>query len=114
MKAPQSRHPHESPFATLHPLIKLDARHLVVLVALVLAVIDRRTSVLNSLKTHVHLPGSSDVRKHRLKRFMRCQLPDHLLIHLVIPLLPQGDIEFTLDRINWKSGLPVVRKVFDK
>ena len=114
MKAPQSRHPHESPFATLHPLIKLDARHLVVLVALVLAVIDRRTSVLNSLKTHVHLPGSSDVRKQRLKRFMRCQLPDHLLIHLVIPLLPQGDIEFTLDRINWKSGLPVVRKVFDK
>jgi len=50
MNAPQSRHSHDNLFATLRPLIKLDARHLVVLVALVLAVIDRRTSVLNSLK----------------------------------------------------------------
>lgn len=105
MKAALSRPPHDSLFATLRPLIKLDARHLVVLVALVLAVIDRRTSVLNSLKTHVHLPGSPEVRKQRLKRFMRCQLPDHLLIHLVIPLLPPGDIELTLDRTNWKFGV---------
>ncbi|WP_407542134.1 hypothetical protein Q0M94_17865 (plasmid) [Deinococcus radiomollis] len=105
MTAPQSRHPHDRLFATLRPLIKLDARHLVVLVALVLAVIDRRTSVLNSLKTHVHLPGTPEVRKQRLKRFVRCHLPDHLLIHLVIPLLPQGDIELTLDRTNWKFGL---------
>ena len=35
---------------------------------------------------------------------MRCKLPDHLLIHLVIPLLPQGDIELTLDCTNWKFG----------
>ena len=105
INAPQSRHSHDNLFATLRPLIKLDARHLVVLVALVLAVIDRRTSVLNSLKTHVHLPGSPEVRKQRLKRFVRCQLPDHLLIHLVIPLLPQGDIELTLDRTNWKFGI---------
>ena len=105
MNAPQSRHSHDNLFATLRPLIKLDARHLVVLVALVLAVIDRRTSVLNSLKTHVHLPGSAEVRKQRLKRFVRCQLPDNLLIHLVIPLLPKGDIELTLDRTNWKFGL---------
>jgi hypothetical protein len=105
MKATQGRPSHDSLFSTLRPLIKLDARHLVVLVALVLAVIDRRTSVLNSLKTHVHLPGSPEVRYQRLKRFMRCPLPDHLLIHLVIPLLPEGDIELTLDRTNWKFGV---------
>ena len=40
MKASQSRYPHDSLFATLRPLIKLDVRHLVVLVALVLSVID--------------------------------------------------------------------------
>ena len=45
------------------------------------------------------------MRKQRLKRFVRCQLPDHLLIHLVIPLLPEGDIELTLDRTNWKFGV---------
>ena len=29
----------------------------------------------------------------------------NLLTHLVIPLSPQGDIELTLDRTNWKVGL---------
>lgn len=105
MKATQSRLTHDSLFAILRPVIKLDARHLVVLVALVLAIIDRRTSVLNSLKTHVQLPGSPEVRKKRLGRFMQCQLPEHLLIHLVIPLLADGDLELTLDRTNWKFGV---------
>ena len=61
--------------------------------------------MLNSLKTHVHLPGSPEVRNQRLKRFMQCQLPDHLLIHLVPPLLLPGDVELTLDRTNWKFGV---------
>ena len=105
MKGPQSRRTHDSLFDVLRPVINLDARRLVVLVALVLAVIDRRTSVLNSLKTHVRLPGSPEVRKKRLSRFMQCQLPEHLLIHLVIPLLVDGDLELTLDRTNWKFGV---------
>jgi Transposase DDE domain len=105
MKATQSRHTHDSLFDVLRPVIKLDARHLVVLVALVLAVIDRRTSVLNSLKTHVQLPGSPEVRKKRLSRLMQCQLPEHLLIHLVLPLLVEGHLELTLDRTNWKFGV---------
>ena len=83
MNRPQSQPLYSSLYSTLRPLIQLDARRLLVLVALVLAVIDRRTSVLNSLKTHVHLPGSPEVRKQRLKRFMQCSLPDALLLHLV-------------------------------
>ena len=31
---------------------------------------------------------------------MQCSLPDALLLHLVIPLLPPGDLELTLDRTN--------------
>ena len=105
MNRPQSQPLYSSLYTTLRPLIQLDARRLLVLVALVLAVIDRRTSVINSLKTHVHLPGSPEVRKQRLKRFMQCSLPDALLLHLVIPLLPPGDLELTLDRTNWKFGV---------
>lgn len=105
MNSPQSRPPHDRLFTLLRPLIKLDARHLVVLVALVLAIINHRTSVLNSLKTHVDLPGSPEVRYQRLKRFMQCSLPDDLLIHLVMPLLPKGALELTLDRTNWKFGV---------
>lgn len=105
MKAPQSRLPHDSLYETFRPLIKLDARRLVVLVALVLTVINHRTSVLGRLKTHVPLPGSPATRLQRLTRFMQCMLPDDLLIHLVVPLLPSGEIELTLDRTNWKFGV---------
>ena len=61
MKATQSRPPHASLYTLLRPVIDLDARHLLVLVALVLVVIDCRTSMLNSLKTYVHPPGSPEV-----------------------------------------------------
>ncbi|AZI45192.1 hypothetical protein EHF33_19970 (plasmid) [Deinococcus psychrotolerans] len=54
---------------------------------------DRRTGVLNSSKTHGRLPSSPDVRKKRLSQFMQSQLPEHLLIHLVIPSLVDGDLE---------------------
>jgi hypothetical protein len=105
MKTTQSRQAHDSLFEVFRPVIKLDARHLVALMALVLAVIDRRTSVLNNLKTHVQLLRSTEIRKKRLSRLMQCQPPEHLLTHLVLPLLVEGDLELTLDRTNGKFGV---------
>jgi hypothetical protein len=82
----------------------MDARRLTVLVALILAVIERRTCVLNILKTFVELPGSADTRSQRIKRFMRYELPPELIARFVMSVLPAGQLWLILDRTNWKLG----------
>jgi len=101
---PRSRHPHDTLQTTLRAAFALDRRRLTVLAALVLAIIQARTVVLYTLKNHVALPGTRAVRYQRLLRFVRFAVPDGLYTHVVLKLLPPGDLWLILDRTNWKLG----------
>ena len=65
MKTLGNRPPHDTLQTALRSAFPVDARHLVVFTALILAVIQARTVVLYSLKTHVALPGSLTTRYQR-------------------------------------------------
>ena len=78
MKTPGSRPPHDTLQTALRSAFPLDARRLVVFTALVLAVIQARTVVLYSLKTHVTLPGTLTARYQRLCRFVQFSFPEGL------------------------------------
>ena len=62
----RSRHPHDTLQAALRSAFRLDARRLEVFCALILAMIQARSVVLYTLKTHVNLPGSLETRYQRL------------------------------------------------
>jgi hypothetical protein len=100
----RNRQPHCTLYEALRPVLTMDARRLIVLVALILVVLERRTCVLNVLKTFISLPGSSRTRAQRIKRFMRYELPPELIARFVLSLLPAGKIWLILDRTHWKLG----------
>jgi hypothetical protein len=77
-----------------------DARRLKVLAALILAMVQARSVVLYTLKTHVQLPGSLDTRYQRLRR----QFPEHLFARFAVSFLPDGEVHLILDRTNSKLG----------
>jgi hypothetical protein len=104
MKAPKSRHPHHTLQTALRSAFSIDARRLVVLAALVLAVIQARTVVLYSLKTHVQLPGTIPARYQRLLRFVQFPFPEGLFPRFALSFLPDGPLDLILDRTNWKLG----------
>ena len=104
MKPPKSRHPHDTLQTALRSAFPIDARRLVVLSALILAVIQARTVVLYSLKTHVQLPGTVSARYQRLLRFVQFPIPDGLFPRFALSFLPDGPLDLILDRTNWKLG----------
>lgn len=100
----RNQHPHSALQEALRKSFPLDARRLAVLSALVLAIIQARSVVLYTLKNHVHLPGTREMRYQRLRRFVQYQLPDELFPRFILSLLPPGDLWLILDRTNWKFG----------
>lgn len=104
MKSPRSRPPHESLQTALRSAFPIDARRLAVFTALVLAVIQARTVVLYSLKTHVQLPGTVAVRYQRLCRFVQFSFPEGLFPRFALSFLPDGPLDLILDRTNWRLG----------
>ena len=104
MKNIKSRPPHDTLQTALRSAFPLDARRLCVLAALVLAVLQARSVVLYSLKNHVQLPGSREMRYQRLLRFVQFVVPDGLFTRFALKLLPPGDLWLILDRTNWKLG----------
>ena len=104
MKNIKSRPPHDTLQTALRSAFPLDARRLCVLAALVLAVLQARSVVLYSLKNHVQLPGSREMRYQRLLRFAQFVVPDALFTRFVLKLLPPGELWLILDRTNWKLG----------
>jgi Transposase DDE domain len=103
-KTPRNRPPHSTLAHALRSAFPLDARRLAVLSALVLAMLQARSVVLYTLKTHVDLPGTLDTRYQRLLRFVQFVIPDGLLTRCVLSLLPAGDVWLILDRTSWKLG----------
>ena len=57
-----------------------------------------RSVVLYTLKNHVQLPGTREVRYQRLLRFVQFALPDGLFTRFVLKMLPAGDLWLILDR----------------
>lgn len=104
MKAPKSRPPHDSLQTALRSAFVIDARRLAVLCALVLAMIQARTVVLYTLKTHVTLPGSVETRYQRLLRFVQFDIPDGLFTRFALSFVPEGNLWLIVDRTNWKLG----------
>ncbi|MDK2014484.1 MULTISPECIES: IS4 family transposase [unclassified Deinococcus] len=102
MKTPGSRPPHDTLQTALRSAFPLDARRLAVFTALVLAVIQARTVVLYTLKTHVALPGSLTARYQRLVRFVQFSFPDGLFPRFALSFLPDGPVDLILDRTNWR------------
>lgn len=100
----RSRHPHDTLQTALRSAFPMDARRLEVLTALILAMVQARSVVLYTLKTHVHLPGSLDTRYQRLRRFVRFEFPHHLFVRFALSFLPDGELHLILDRTNWKLG----------
>lgn len=100
----QSRHPHDTLQTALRSAFCLDARRLEVFCALILAMIQARSVVLYTLKTHVQLPGSLETRYQRLLRFAQFAFPDGLLARFALSILPSGELWLILDRTNWKLG----------
>ena len=98
MKPPKSRHPHDTLQTALRSAFPIDARRLVVLSALILAVIQARTVVLYNLKTHVQLPGTISARYQRLLRFVQFPIPDGLFPRFALSFLPDGPLDLILDR----------------
>ncbi|ASN80492.1 hypothetical protein DFI_05280 [Deinococcus ficus] len=80
----------------LRSAFPIDARRLVVFTALVLAVIQARTVVLYSLKTHVQLPGTVAARYQRLVRFVQFSFPDSLFPRFALSFLPDGPVDLIL------------------
>ncbi|MBB6099062.1 hypothetical protein HNR42_002498 [Deinobacterium chartae] len=84
---PGSRHPPDA----LRTAFPLNARRLTDLAALVLAIVQARTIVLYTLRNHVSLPGTRDVRYQRyqrLLRFMQFTMPAGLYTTGVLRFLP--------------------------
>jgi len=104
MKPPKSRPPHDTLQTALRSAFSLDARRLVVLTALVLALLQSRSVVLYTLKNHVQLPGTRQVRYQRLLRFMQFQLPDGVFTRFALSFHPAGKVDLILDQTNWKLG----------
>ena len=104
MKNTRSRLPHDTLRTGLRAAFPLDARRLTVLAALVLAIIQARSVVLYSLKNHVQLSGSREMRYQRLLRFVQFAVPDGLFTRFVLKMLPPGDLWLILDRTNWRLG----------
>lgn len=104
MKPPKSRPPHDTLQTALRSAFSLDARRLVVLTALVLAMIQARSVVLYTLKNHVQLPGTRAIRYQRLLRFVQFQLPDGVFTRFALSFHPVGKVDLILDRTNWKLG----------
>ncbi|MBZ9716145.1 IS4 family transposase [Deinococcus multiflagellatus] len=104
MKTRQSRHPHDTLQTALRSAFPIDARRLEVLAALIIAMIQARSVVLYTLKTHVALPGSLETRYQRLRRFVRFDVPEHLFARFALSFLPEGELHLILDRTNWKLG----------
>ncbi|MPY67950.1 IS4 family transposase [Deinococcus sp. SDU3-2] len=104
MKAPKSRPPHDTLQTVLRSAFPLDARRLMVFTALVLAVIQARTVVLYTLKTHVPLPGTLTARYQRLCRFVQFPFPEGLFPRFALSFLPDGPVDLILDRTNWRLG----------
>ncbi|GAQ20691.1 transposase, IS4 [Deinococcus grandis] len=104
MKTLRSRPPHDTLQTALRSAFPVDARRLVVFTALILAVIQARTVVLYSLKTHVALPGSLTTRYQRLCRFVQFPFPEALFPRFALSFLPPGPVDLILDRTNWKLG----------
>ena len=104
MKTLRSRPPHDTLQTALRSAFPVDARRLVVFTALILAVIQARTVVLYSLKTHVALPGSLTTRYQRLCRFVQFPFPEALFPRFALSFLPPGPLDLILDRTNWKLG----------
>ncbi|WP_420593590.1 IS4 family transposase [Deinococcus sp.] len=100
----QSRHPHDSLQTALRSAFHLDARRLEVFCALILAMIQARSVVLYTLKTHVNLLGSVETRYQRLLRFAQFVFPDGLLARFALSVLPSDELWLILDRTNWKLG----------
>ncbi|QLG10677.1 IS4 family transposase [Deinococcus sp. D7000] len=105
MKTPsRNRHPQDMLQTALRSAFPIDARRLAVLSALILAILQARTVVLYTLKTHVHLPGTLDTRYQRLLRFVQFELPDACFARFALSFLPEGELWLILDRTNWKLG----------
>ncbi|MFC4427355.1 IS4 family transposase [Deinococcus navajonensis] len=100
----RSRHPHDTLQTALRSAFPIDARRLEVLAALILAMIQARSVVLFTLKTHVQLSDSLETRYQRLRRFVRFASPDHLFARFALSFLPAGELHLILDRTNWKLG----------
>jgi len=88
----------------LRSAFSLDARRLVVLTALVLAMIQARSVVLYTLKNHVQLSGTRAIRSQRLLRFVQFQLTDGVFTRFALSFHPAGKVDLILDRTNWKLG----------
>ncbi|MBZ9712540.1 IS4 family transposase [Deinococcus multiflagellatus] len=100
----RSRHPHETLQTALRSAFPIDARRLEVLAALILAMVQARSVVLYTLKTHGPLPGSLDTRYQRLRRFVRFEFPAQLFARFALSFLPDSELHLILDRTNWKLG----------
>ncbi len=102
MKTHQSRHPHETLQTALRSTFPVDARRLKVFAALILTMVQARSVVVYTLKTHVELPGSLEMRYQRLRRFVRFAFPEQLFARFALSFLPDGELHLILDRTNWK------------
>lgn len=105
----RSRPSHDTLHAALSSAFALDARRLSVLSTLVLAILQARSVVLQTLKNHVALPGTGEVRYQRLLRFVPFTVPEGLYTQFVLKLLPAGDLWLILNRTNWKLGSSEVK-----
>ena len=96
--------PQDSLFAALRPFFRIDQRRFTVLVALILAIIQQRSVVLNNLKTVIALPGSQETRYQRLLRFVQFLLPEAMYLKFALHMLGTDELTLILDRTNWKLG----------
>ncbi|ABF44154.1 transposase, IS4 (plasmid) [Deinococcus geothermalis DSM 11300] len=104
MKDTRSRPAQSSLTALLAEHFPLDPRRLTVPGALILAVIQARSVVLDQLVQSVDLPGSNDTLYQRLKRFVHFALPDFLVARFVL-----AHLLLVLDRRKHASGAEIQR-----
>ena len=99
-----NQHPQDSLSEALRPFFKIDLRRFTVLVALILAIIQQRSVVLNNLKTVIQLPGGQESRYQRLLRFVQFVLPEAMYLEFALSVLDTDELTLILDRTNWKLG----------
>lgn len=96
--------PQDSLFTALRPFFRIDQRRFTVLVALILAIIQQRSVVLNNLKATITLPGSREMRYQRLLRFVQFLIPEEMYLKFALHVLGTDELTLILDRTNWKLG----------
>ena len=100
----QNQHPQESLSEALRPFFRIDLRRFTVLVALILAIIQQRSVVLNNLKSVIQLLEGQESRYQRLLRFVQFVLPEAMYLKFALSVLDMDELTLILDRTNWKLG----------